>query len=571
MKTEAETKDRQPGKSAVRRGIFLGAALAVIGAAVTAWMGMTSEVPDYGPVAEAKRGDLTISVNESGTLRSRDQVVITNRIKGRTTIIWVVPEGTVVEEGDLLAEFDSSKLENDLVESRIEVQNAEATFIRAREQLAVTKSQNESDIAAAELTLRLARLDLARYLGDQEALAGAGIELENPVGEAEGGGSESDLAADGEYAQAREKLISEIELAREELIRAQQQYEDSVALAQQEFITELEVEGDRLAMERARVAVKLAEGQLRLLETYTHRRDLEQLRSDVEQAERALDRVKLTANANLVQAQADFDSARQKLEEEKRELAEIEQQLSYTKIRAPAAGMVVYETSANQRRWGNNEPLQAGQEISERQELIYLPSSEGMVADISVHESSLDRISVGMPARITVDARPGTYFEGRVRKIAPMPDAQSVWLNPDLTVYKTEVEIDTGTHSLRTGMSCRVEVVIDELKDVVYVPLQAVIKYNDQHYVYLLPEKGGPPVARPVEIGYDNNRMVHIRSGLEPGERVLLAPPLYDRMENDKPMEETVPEDESGDEAPAAEEHVAGSETAGADRSAHAE
>lgn len=531
-------------------------AVIVIGGLTMALVGIGEEEPDYGAVAEVSRGDLTISVTESGSLRSRDQVIVSNRIEGRTTLIWIIPEGEFVEEGDLLAEFDSSELENELVESRIEVQNAEAEFIRAREELEVTKSQNESNIAAAELTLRLAKLDLARYLGQQEMLAEMGFASLEATEQKAVDGSGITSEADGEYAQQREELLSEINLAKQELARAEQQYEDSKELAAEGFITELEVEGDRLAMERAMVELTVAQGKLRLLENYTHKRDLEQLQSDVEQAVRALKRVKLTANASLVQAQADFDSARQEWDEEKRELAEIEEQLSYCKLRAPAAGMVVYETSANQSRWGNNEPIEAGQEIRERQELIYLPSSEGMVADISVHESSLDEIAIGMPARITVDARPGSEFEGIVRKIAPMPDAQSIWLNPDLTVYSTEVEVSGGSQNLRTGMSCQVEIIIEELKDVVFAPLQAVVRSGREYYVYVVSGQS-PPVPRVVEIGHDNNRVVHIKEGVEPGEIILLAPPLHDRMEGED--NEASPEEEPTEEAPSAEEGLAAS------------
>ncbi|MEX2382637.1 MAG: hypothetical protein WD490_09670 [Opitutales bacterium] len=534
-----------------RRGHFLwplliGVGVLGLGGLAVGWLRSEGSTAYAGPTGTAQRGDLTISVTESGSLRNRDQVIVTNRVEGRTAILWIIDEGREVEEGDLLVELDSSEREDELVESRIELQNAEADFIRAREQLAVTKNQNESDIAEAELTLRLAKLDLARYLGQQDMMDDFGLTLTLPAeaqtvpaaleteAPPEGAGpAESQGAAEGDYAQQRERLLSEIELAREELARAEQQWEDSKQLAERGFVTELEVEGDRLAMERGKVDVKLAEGQLHLLENYTHRRDMEQFQSDVIQAERALERVKLTANSNLVQAQADYDSAEQEVDEERREYEDDKLQLEYCKIYAPAAGMVVYETSANQDRRGNNEPLQAGIEVRERQELIYLPSSEGMIADVTVHESSLDRIAIGMPAIVRVDARRGSVFEGAVRRIAPMPDAQSIWLNPDLTVYETQIEVNAGSRELRTGMSCQVEIIVDELVDIVYVPLESVTRYGDRHYVYVTTPQG--PQARRVEIGMDNNRVVHIKEGIEAGEIVLLAPPIHDRMEEEEP------------------------------------
>jgi HlyD family secretion protein len=125
---------------------------------------------------------------------------------------------------------------------------------------------------------------------------------------------------------------------------------------------------------------------------------------------------------------------------------------------------------------------------------------------------------------VTVDALAERAFTGKVVKIAMLPDAQMVWLNPDLKIYTTEVHIDGDNSDLRTGMSCRASIVIDQYDDVVYVPVQAVVRIGEQPTVYVV--KDGKDEPRDVEIGLDNNRMVHIISGLEPGERVQLAPPL---------------------------------------------
>ncbi|MHC4487494.1 MAG: hypothetical protein ACYS4T_20220 [Planctomycetota bacterium] len=42
----------------------------------------------------AKQGPLTISVLESGTIKSREQIIIRNECEGRSQIIRLVPEGT---------------------------------------------------------------------------------------------------------------------------------------------------------------------------------------------------------------------------------------------------------------------------------------------------------------------------------------------------------------------------------------------------------------------------------------------------------------------------------------------
>ncbi len=518
--------DKDQSKANPRRaGQLVWPALIVVailgaGAGIAAWFASDGAAAYAGPTGEVRRGDLTISVTESGSLRNRDLEIVTNRVEGRTTILWIIEEGQFVEPGDLLVELDSSDLEDRLIEREISVQNAEADFIRSEQELKVTESRTQSEIAQAELTLRFAQLDLRKY-----------------------------LAEDGEYAQERSRLEANRDLALEERTRAQQRFNDSETLFRRGFITPLELEGDRLSMQRANIDVQMAEANLSMLETYNHERQREQLESDVEQAHEALERTRMRAEADMVQARANFNARSQELQRQRQQLARLETQIEMCTIVAPSAGMVVYETSANTGRRANQEPLEAGQEVRERQELIYLPASEGMIAEIRVHESALDRIDVGMPARVTVDARPGRVYEGVVRRIAPMPDAQSIWLNPDLTVYSTQIEVDA--RDLRTGMSCRAEIIVEELTDVLYVPIQSVIRYGGLHYAYVQTPSG--PRPRRVEIGLDNNRVVHIRSGLEEGEIVLLAPPLHDRIdaeedENETPIEDLIGSTEGDDD-----------------------
>jgi len=145
-------------------------------------------------------------------------------------------------------------------------------------------------------------------------------------------------------------------------------------------------------------------------------------------------------------------------------------------------------------------------------------------AEVKIHEASLEKVRVGMPVRVTVDALAGRTFTGRVAKIAPLPNAQMVWLNPDLKVYNTEIYLEGDGNYLRTGMSCSAEIIVEEYDDAIYIPVQAVLRVGGEPTAYVLNEKGFEP--RKVEIGLDNNRMIRIVDGLQAGEQVLLAPPL---------------------------------------------
>ena len=129
-----------------------------------------------------------------------------------------------------------------------------------------------------------------------------------------------------------------------------------------------------------------------------------------------------------------------------------------------------------------------------------------------------------MPVQITVDALPNRTYRGTMQVISPLPDAASMWLNPDLKLYKSEVYIEGDSQGLRTGMSCRADILVQRLEEVVYVPVQAVLRVGGQPTVFVT--GNGALEERAVETGLDNGRMIHIKNGLRPGELVSLVPPL---------------------------------------------
>jgi len=436
-----------------------------------------------------KRGPLRISVIESGTIKAREQVIIKNEVEGKTSILSLIEEGIRVKKGDLLIELDSSKLLDQKIDQQIRVKNAEAAFIGARENLAVGENQAQSEIDKAELAYNFAKQDLKKYL-------------------------------EGEYPNELKEAESRITIAREEVTRAREKLEWSRKLFDQKYISQTELHADELAEKKKILELELAQNNLELLENFTYQRKLVQLESDVKQAKMALERTVRKAKADVVQAKANMEAKKAEFARQKDKLKKIEEQIEKTKIYAPADGLVIYATSAKTGgRRRTVEPLQEGQEVRERQELIYLPTTSSAKAEVAIHETSLDKVRIGLSAKITVDALPGETFTGSVAKIAPLPDAHAAWLNPDLKVYNTDIYLDNGNSALRTGMSCKAEIIIEQYQDATYVPVQTVLRVGGEATVYVVYGKTLEP--RKVEIGLDNNRMVRIIRGaaaVEPAE-----------------------------------------------------
>jgi hypothetical protein len=73
-------------------------------------------------------------------------------------------------------------------------------------------------------------------------------------------------------------------------------------------------------------------------------------------------------------------------------------------------------------------------------------------------------------------------------------------------------------------MSCKAEIIVAQYKDVVYIPVQAVLRVGGEPTVYVV--KSGSIEERKVEVGLDDNRMIRIISGLDEREVVSMIPPL---------------------------------------------
>lgn len=442
--------------------------------------------------ANVRRGPLKISVLEKGNLKAAKSVELRSEIEGRSTILWLIEEGIRVEPGELLCELDATSLADRRVEQEISVSNAESALVKAQQNLAIQESQNESDLAAARTQLQFAEQDQAKYV-------------------------------DGDYPQQLAAADEDIELAREEHKRAEKTLEDSRELMEAGFYTQTEFESDKLALKGALIRVTRSERAKTLLEEYDNRRELLRLREDVKEAERELERVKLQAEARLVDFRADVSAATSKLDLELETLKKIDDQVAKAKIYAPVAGMVVY-AKEDGGRWRSGDPIAEGTEVRERQRLITIPAEEeGMIVETSVHESVLEMISVDQRVEVRVDAIPGELFLGSVRYKAVLPDQNSWWANPDLRVYRTEVELERADPRLRPGMTCAVEVLVDELEDAIHVPVQSIFVDGTQTVAFIKTAEGID--KRVVKIGQDNDVFVHVTEGLAENEVVLLSQP----------------------------------------------
>ncbi len=480
------------------------------------------------------RSDLTISVIENGNIKALNSKDIKSEVEGRTTIISLIDEGSFITQEDVdnglvLVELDSSQIDEKLATQKIKFLDAKASYADANEALLIQEKENASDIQAGRMKLRFALIDFQKYLGRTVA--------QKFIGRTKNPGIHSDeivslvndtniLVNDpnigGDTLQEIRKLNGDIKLKEVEFSLAEDKFEWTKKLYKKEYASRSDLEAAKLLKDRREIEVSQAKTAKELFIKYEFPKQTEKYFSDYHEAGLELERVEARARSKLTQAQARLGSKEATYFLETRRLDKLSKQFNACVIKAPAPGEVIYSSTTD--HWARNRGrvIEIGAEVRQRQNIISIPDTSQMKVEIRVHETWIDKILPGQKTRITAAAFPGQIFSGKVIKKAPMADPED-WMNPDLKVYSTDVSID-GTHDfLKTGMSAKVEIIIEELKDVISIPIQTVINLEGKKICYVA--NSNRPTPREVVTGAFNDNFVEITQGLSPGEKVLLNPP----------------------------------------------
>jgi len=454
-RSQSRLSSHRRGFSYVGLAVALLLLLAVGAVGWSAWpkLGFRASVPDVMTHAVA-RGEFVHEITDHGEVESTENVEVRCEVKSGynkgTIILEIVPEGTQVKGGDKLVVLDSSALEVDRTKQQIVVSNSEAVVIQARNVLDTAK------IAKKE------------YL-------------------------------EGKYLLERQEILSRIVMKEEDLRRAQEYLTYSERLATKGYVSEVQLEGDRFAVEKARIERDMARTELTVLDEFTKAKMVGSLDADI-----------ATAEAKLGAAEESH-----KLDVE--ELEDIEEQIEKCVIYAPQAGQVVYGNVQGGR--GRTEVLiEEGTEVRERQVIIRLPDFGKMQVKARINEGKVSLLEEGMSVRIRLDAFADMELEGTVEEIDEFA-APTSWMSPNVKEYEAIIKIHDPPKGLRPGMTAEVKIEVERLSDVLQVPVQTVLEHGGKYFC-AIPESGGFRTQE-VELGANNDKFVVIGSGLQEGQPIV--------------------------------------------------
>jgi len=436
---------------------------------------------------KVKRSDFLVSIVEGGTLTATSEITVRNETGYTLQIVEIVPEGTVVKEGDLLVRLDSTSIEEKIVSQELSVESARQNLVDARDALQLGRLTWEAEVEEDELKLEFAKSDLEKYkLGDWPIMEKA-LEAKITISEAE------------------------LERAKDRLVKTQ-------ALKEKGYATEVELVADSLSVKKQDLNIEQYQQELEISRKYDYPKRVRLLEANVKDAELDLLRTKQKAKTSVASYESSVASRERSLTSYEERLQNYKDQLEKCTVYAPRGGLVVYQQPSSYRYPG----IEVGAQVATKYRILKLPDVSQMMLDIKVHESHVRQVRAGLPCYITIDSMPDTRFTGFIRKVAPLPDTTSRYYNPNLKVYNTEVWINEKLSDLKPGVSGRAEIVVTNLADVITVPIQAVTTSGGKQVCFVSRTGGDEPVE--VDVGMFNDTLIEIKSGLTAGDEVMLSP-----------------------------------------------
>ncbi|MFN3192997.1 MAG: efflux RND transporter periplasmic adaptor subunit [Aureliella sp.] len=301
---------------------------------------------------------------------------------------------------------------------------------------------------------------------------------------------------EGRYLTEKKNLERAVKIARTNLETSEKMLSHSRSMFNRGYVSELEVEGNEFTVTQAKLELEVAETRLDVLERYTKAMELETIRGRV-----------LSTTSKLK-----ADRAGLAMDEGRRDRAIAE--LALCTIRAPKYGMVIYPSQA---AWKETPDVTEGANVRKDQILLLMPNLEKMQVKVGIHESMVDRVRVGQKAVISLAEG---ELEGEVVEIAAVARPAGWWTG-NVVKYDTVVRIPPRA-DLRPGMSAGVEVVLAEHRDVLLLPVGAIIETETQSYCWVHTVNGNE--RRSLELGDSDDVFVQVLEGIEEGEDVVLNP-----------------------------------------------
>jgi RND family efflux transporter MFP subunit len=217
----------------------------------------------------------------------------------------------------------------------------------------------------------------------------------------------------------------------------------------------------------------------------------------------------LSAEAQVDSAKAAMAAAKQHMGAATADEQSVEALENYTNVTAPIAGVVIW-------RYADTGALIQGGTNSNDQALpiVRMSQSSLLRLRVPVPEDDVRYVHAGDQLQVRVDAI-NRSFTGKIVRFTRN-------VNFETRTMETEIDVDNKNLSIAPGMYANTLLELEDRKNVVTIPMEALVLTGRQQTVYVLDDDNRVHI-RNVQVGLQGQKLAEIVSGLNPGDRVVIG------------------------------------------------
>jgi HlyD family secretion protein len=223
-------------------------------------------------------------------------------------------------------------------------------------------------------------------------------------------------------------------------------------------------------------------------------------------------------------AKVELRASRETLEQASALLSQAREHLAKTEVRAPIDGTVTAV------------PIKIGETAVASatgiagSSLMTIADVASIMAEVNVDEADIARVAVGQQAKVFPAAFPDQPVTGRVESVAMAPKAM-LGAQAQGRTYVVKLRLNDAKLALRSGMTCRVEIVVGNGAARPAVPIQAVLseeipgaKDKVKHTNYVFVVQDGKVKKTTVELGLSDDANQEVTKGVTVGQTIAVGP-----------------------------------------------
>ena len=253
-----------------------------------------------------------------------------------------------------------------------------------------------------------------------------------------------------------------------------------------------------------------------------------EIQLNLEKADIALGRAKEQIDNRIKIQREEVKQKNLSIEQNLSRLNEAQETLSKLFLISPSPGIAIISLN-----WSSGNKFQIGDQCWSGFPLIQLPDLSSLKATAKINEVDIAKISKGLNVEIKPDAFSDSIFTGRVNAVANLAVNKSK--ESRAKVFPVEILINETNKNLLPGLTVSCRLIIDQIDDVLYVPIEAVNAEGDKSFVYKKSGSGYNKVE--VEVGTSNSDYTIITKGLSEKDEVALSLPFEEEESNAKATE----------------------------------